>query len=151
MSDRQKKKMNVKTVLTESALPGTTQEFITVEQFRIGLRMIDTPGVPNMKQAQALVGSFRDLVKLLPSKEMTAFPMNVRSGTATWIGALARLDMISGDDKVLSFIVPQDVTIHRTNILNAENVFRKHAGSLLQPSLFNRQEFLDDETNEAEN
>ena len=83
---------------------------------------------------------------------MTTFPMNVRSGTATWIGALARLDMISGDDKVLSFIVPQDVTIHRTNILNAENVFRKHAGSLLQPSLFNRQEFLDEEeTNEAEN
>lgn len=70
--------------------------------------------------------------------------MNVRSGTASWIGALARLDMISGDDKVLSFIVPQDVTIHRTNILNAENVFRKHAGSLLQPSLFNRVDYLED-------
>jgi len=35
-------------ILTESALPGTTQEMITVEQFKIGLRVIDTPGIPNM-------------------------------------------------------------------------------------------------------
>lgn len=42
-------------VLTESALPGTTQEMITVEQFRIGLRVIDTPGIPNMQQVSAHV------------------------------------------------------------------------------------------------
>jgi len=35
-------------VLTESALPGTTQEMVTVEEFSIGLRVIDTPGIPNM-------------------------------------------------------------------------------------------------------
>ena len=35
-------------VLTESALPGTTQEMITVEALNIGLRVIDTPGIPNM-------------------------------------------------------------------------------------------------------
>ena len=35
-------------ILTESALPGTTQEMITVEQIKVGLRMIDTPGIPNM-------------------------------------------------------------------------------------------------------
>lgn len=35
-------------LLTESALPGTTQEMITVEQFTIGLRVIDCPGIPNV-------------------------------------------------------------------------------------------------------
>jgi ribosome biogenesis GTPase A len=40
-------------LLTESALPGTTQEMITVEQFSIGLRVIDTPGIPNMNQVSA--------------------------------------------------------------------------------------------------
>ena len=43
-----KKKRRETLVLTESALPGTTQEMITVEQLRIGFRIIDTPGIPNM-------------------------------------------------------------------------------------------------------
>ena len=51
--------------------------------------------------------------------------MNVKNGYAVWIGALARIDMISGDDKYLSFIAPQDVTIHRTPIYKADDVFIK--------------------------
>lgn len=35
-------------VLTESALPGTTLDLVTVEQFKIGYRVIDTPGIPNL-------------------------------------------------------------------------------------------------------
>jgi len=42
------KKSRESPLLTESALPGTTQEMITVEQFNIGFRVIDTPGIPNM-------------------------------------------------------------------------------------------------------
>ena len=37
---------------------------------------------------------------------MTTLPINVKSGYAVWLGALARLDMISGEDKHLTFIVP---------------------------------------------
>lgn len=35
-------------VLTESAAPGTTLEMVTVEEFKLGFRVIDTPGIPNM-------------------------------------------------------------------------------------------------------
>jgi len=35
-------------VLTESPAPGTTLDLITVEQFKLGFRVIDTPGIPNL-------------------------------------------------------------------------------------------------------
>jgi 30S ribosome assembly GTPase len=100
--------------LTESALPGTTQEMLTVEQFSLGLRIIDTPGIPNINQASARVNEFYDLKRLMPTGAMTSFSLNVKQGYSMWLGALARLDLLSGDDKYLTTIVPKDVTIHRT-------------------------------------
>ena len=110
-------------MLTESALPGTTQEMITVEQFNIGFRVIDTPGIPNMHQVSAHITNFKDLAKLMPTKEMSSFAMNVKSGYSVWMGGLARIDLINGDDKYLTFVAPHDVTIHRTPIQKAETVF----------------------------
>ena len=131
-----KRKNSEPLLLTESALPGTTQEMITVEQFNIGFRVIDTPGIPNMSQLSSKINSLRDLSKLMPSKEMSSFPMNVKSGYSVWMGALARLDFINGDDKHLTFVAPLDVTIHRTPIEKAEDIFLRQAGKLLMPALF---------------
>jgi 30S ribosome assembly GTPase len=36
------------TVLTESAAPGTTLEMISVDEVRLGYKILDTPGVPNL-------------------------------------------------------------------------------------------------------
>jgi ribosome biogenesis GTPase A len=48
MLSMQSHKKNKKAeVLTESHLSGTTQTMVTVEQFKIGFKVIDTPGVPN--------------------------------------------------------------------------------------------------------
>jgi hypothetical protein len=54
---------------------------------------------------------------------MTTYPFNVKQGYSLWLGALARLDFLSGDDKYLTVIVPKDVTIHRTPITRAGEVF----------------------------
>lgn len=43
-----KKRKHEPVQLTESALPGTTQEMITIDKFGIGFRVIDTPGIPNV-------------------------------------------------------------------------------------------------------
>ena len=109
-----------------------------MEQFNIGFRVVDTPGIPNMTQVSAKINHFKDLAKLLPQKEMTSFPVNVKSGYAVWLGALARLDFISGDDKYLTFVVPPDVTIHRTPIVRAEETFLRQADRLLKPSYIRR-------------
>lgn len=39
--------------LTESAVPGTTLDFISVEDLRLGYKFLDTPGVPNLTQVSA--------------------------------------------------------------------------------------------------
>ena len=35
-------------ILTESAVPGTTLEMVNVEDVRLGFKFLDTPGVPNL-------------------------------------------------------------------------------------------------------
>ena len=57
-----------------------------------------------------------------------------------WLGALARLDFLSGDDKFFTFFVPPHVTIHRTPIAKAASVYAAHAGTLLRPSYNNKPE-----------
>jgi len=120
-----KKDKKAQKILTESALSGTTQTMMTVEQFKIGFKVIDTPGIPNSNTVQAQVKTYFELGSLLPRRKMTSLSLNVKQGYCVWLGALARLDFVSGDDKHLTFICPTDVTIHRTPIERAQDVFMK--------------------------
>ena len=36
-------------ILTESPLPGTTLEFISVDDVKLGFKFFDTPGIPNLE------------------------------------------------------------------------------------------------------
>lgn len=65
---------------------------------------------------------------------MTTYSLNVHQGYSIWLGALVRIDLLSGDDKYLTMIVPKDVTIHRTPIGRATEIFVTQAGKLLKPS-----------------
>ena len=60
--------------------------------------------------------------------------MSVKQGYSVWLGALARIDVLSGSDKYFNFYVPQNVTIHRTPFERAEAVYRDRAGTLLRPT-----------------
>jgi hypothetical protein len=76
-----------------------------------------------MQQVSARVNQFYDLKRLLPTSSMTTYSMNVHQGYSLWLGALARLDLLSGEDKFLTTIVPKNVTIHRTPIGRATEMF----------------------------
>ena len=65
-------------ILTESPAAGTTLDMITVEQFSLGFRVIDTPGIPNMSQCSSFIQDFDDMTTVLPSKQMQSFSMNVK-------------------------------------------------------------------------
>jgi len=60
--------------------------------------------------------------------------MNVKQGYSVWLGALCRIDVLSGSDKYFTFFVPQNVTIHRTPFERAEDVYNDRAGTLLRPT-----------------
>jgi len=109
---------------------------MTVEQFKIGFRVLDTPGIPNVSQVSAKVKTQYDLGSLMARREMTILPMNIKQGYSIWLGALVRLDFVSGEDKYLTFFVPTDTTIHRTPIAKSIEVFTKQAGKLFKPTYF---------------
>jgi len=35
-------------VLTEAPAPGTTQDLVGIEEIKIGYKILDTPGIPNL-------------------------------------------------------------------------------------------------------
>ena len=70
----------------------------------------------------------------LPNKRISSYSVNVKSSYTLWVGALARIDFLSGTDKYFTFFIPPHVTIHRTPILKADSVYEKHAGVLLRPA-----------------
>ncbi len=71
---------------------------------------------------------------MLPNKQINSYPVNVKQGYSVWLGALARVDLLSGEDKFFTFLVSPHVTIHRTPISKAHDVYMKHAGTLLRPT-----------------
>jgi ribosome biogenesis GTPase A len=73
--DTARQKFNI---LTESPAPGTTLNLTTVEQFKIGYRVIDTPGIPNLNQVSAHIKDYEDLLTVVPSKGLQAFAMNIK-------------------------------------------------------------------------
>lgn len=130
-------------ILTESPAPGTTLDFVTVEEFKLGFRVIDTPGIPNMNQVSAHVSDYEDMLTVLPSKRVQSFSMNIRQGYSVWLGGLCRLDVLSGADKYYTFYVPQNVTIHRTPFDRAEQVYLDRAGTLLRPTYDEKPESIE--------
>jgi 30S ribosome assembly GTPase len=58
----------------------------------------------------------------------------LNSGTSVWIGGLARLDFLSGEDMNFSFNFQPDVTLHFSGLLKAEQTYNTHAGTLLRPT-----------------
>lgn len=73
-------------------------------------------------------------MSVLPNKQMSSLPLNIKNSYSVWMGALARVDFLSGEDKFFTFVMPAHVTIHRTPLEKAESVYAKHAGTLLRPT-----------------
>lgn len=75
-------------------------------------------------------------------KKIKPYSVNVKQGYSMWLGALARIDMLNGEDKFFTFFLSHDVTFHKTFLLNAERIFENHAGNLLRPVISEKLEDL---------
>ena len=58
----------------------------------------------------------------------------MHSSYTLWLGALARVDLLSGTDKFFTLHGSYHLTLHRTPTEKAEDVYRRQAGQLLRPS-----------------
>jgi len=121
--------------LTTSPLPGTTIGITKIESMRMGVKLFDTPGIPNKNSMSFFLDHYSDIIASTICKKITPFTCSIKQGYSIWLGAIARVDFLNGDDKYLSFFLSQNVTIHRTPLLNAEDLFNKNAGTLLRPAI----------------
>ena len=92
-------------LLTASPLPGTTMDFIEVKDLKYGLKIYDTPGIPNKSQTLSYIDDYQDLVQSINNKKIKPVSLNVKSGYSIWLGALARLDFLNGERKQFTNLI----------------------------------------------
>lgn len=122
-------------LLTESPVPGTTLDFVKIDAVKkVGFKVFDTPGIPSTTTVYSRIQDYSDMASVLSAKRWVPRRFGIHQGYTLWLGALARIDFLSGTDKFLSVHVSPIVTIHRTPTWRAEEVFKEHAGKMLRPS-----------------
>lgn len=79
--------------------------------------------------------NYIDIISSTVTNKIIPYSINLKQGYTIWLGALAKIDFMNGDDKYFSFFLSHNVTIHKTPMLNSDDVFAKHAGTLLRPCI----------------
>ncbi len=116
--------------ITTFHAPGTTQGFIPIP-FDESL-LYDTPGLFKANHLNGML-SFEAQKAVQPATEVKPVVYQLEVNQTVFIGALARLDFIRGLPSSFIFYVSRDITLHRTKMINADQFYDKHAGTLLTP------------------
>ncbi len=118
-------------VITTSHFPGTTLDIIEIP-LSDGKALIDTPGIINHHQMAHFVDK-RDLKYITPKKEIKPKIYQLNEGQALFFGGLARFDYITGGRRSFTCYISNELTIHRTKIDKADELYQNHVGELLAP------------------
>ncbi|MFC4760936.1 ribosome biogenesis GTPase YqeH [Fructobacillus durionis] len=129
-----KSKTGVQELITTSRFPGTTLDQIAIP-LDDGHSLIDTPGIIKADQYAHQV-SDKDLKYVLPKNEIKARTYQLNDEQTIFIGGLARFDLVSGlkDSKTsATFYFENNLNLHRTKMVGADDFYEKHQGGLLAP------------------
>ncbi|HLQ40173.1 MAG TPA: ribosome biogenesis GTPase YqeH [Tetragenococcus sp.] len=121
----------IKDLITTSRFPGTTLDKIEIP-LEDGQYLIDTPGIIHDYQMAHFLGE-RDLNIIAPQKEIKPKVYQLAAGQTLFLGGLARFDYIKGEKSSFTVYVSNDLLIHRTKTIKADEFYQKHSGELLQP------------------
>lgn len=121
----------IKELITTSRFPGTTLDKIEIP-LDDGHFLIDTPGIIHRHQMAHYLGK-KDLKIIAPHKEIKPKVYQLQAEQTLFLGGLARFDFIQGEKSSFIAYVANDVEIHRTKLVKADEFYDKHVGGLLQP------------------
>lgn len=116
-----------------SVLPGTTLRPIAMKFQQTNIKLIDMPGllVPG-SIAEKL--TLEDLKEIMPQKRGSVrLTFHMDEGRSLLLGALARLDFVSGRPYQFTVFVSENVKLHRTRIEKASRICQEWAGDKLKP------------------
>lgn len=125
-------------VITTSHFPGTTLDIIEIP-LEDGKSLIDTPGIINHHQMAHFIDK-RDLKYITPKKEIKPKVYQLNEGQTLFLGGLARFDHVSGGRRSFVCYLSNELSIHRTKIEKADELYQNHVGEMLTPP---RKEQLD--------
>lgn len=126
-----KQSTGMEQVITTSYFPGTTLGFIEVPLDEQAY-LIDTPGIVNKQQIVHYVSN-KDLKIITPKKEVKARVYQLNSNQSLFFGGLARVDFIKGDKTSFICYFSNELSIHRTKLEKADDLYVNHLGEMLTP------------------
>ncbi|MCU9613951.1 ribosome biogenesis GTPase YqeH [Caldibacillus lycopersici] len=118
-------------VITTSHFPGTTLDMIEIP-LDDGKAIIDTPGIINHHQMAHFVNK-KDLKIITPKKEIKPKVYQLNEQQTLFFGGLARFDYIKGGRRSFVCYLSNELSIHRTKLEKADDLYENHKGELLQP------------------
>ncbi|TCS83787.1 ribosome biogenesis GTPase YqeH [Tepidibacillus fermentans] len=117
--------------LTTSRYPGTTLNVVRIP-FIDGTDMIDTPGIVNHKRFSEWVDP-KSLKAIIPNKTVKPKVYQLKGDQTLFWGGLARIDQVGETKNNFVCYLANAIPIHRTKRVNADEIYQKHLGELLQP------------------
>lgn len=111
-------------LITVSEFPGTTLNLIEIPLDDHSL-LYDTPGIVNENQMTHMI-SPKDIKKVIPQSELRPMVYQLNPQQTLYIGALARLDYIQGEQSSFVTYFSKNLKIHRTKIEKANDLYNRH-------------------------
>ncbi|MBM7691841.1 ribosome biogenesis GTPase YqeH [Peribacillus deserti] len=118
-------------IITTSHFPGTTLDIIEIP-LDDGKNLTDTPGIINHHQMAHHIDK-RDLKYITPKKEIKSRVYQLNEEQTLFFGGLARFDYLSGGRRAFTCYLSNELDIHRTKLVKADDLYKNHAGELLTP------------------
>lgn len=118
--------------LTTSRYPGTTLSTVEMKIPNYHHSIIDTPGVMTTSRLTDRL-SPASLKIITPEKVIHPRIYQLRNGQTLFVGGLVRFDFVAGEPQSFVCYFANQLTMHRTKLENADELYKKHAGELLQP------------------
>lgn len=126
--------------LTVSYAPNTTLSFIGFPM-NDGTTIYDTPGVLNRHQYLRYLTK-KSLKLVVPQKEIKAIVYQLECDQTLFIGGLARFDFLSGANggrNNVTLYFSNNLSIHRTKLENADNLYNTKLYTLLTPPFSSKE------------
>lgn len=117
--------------LTVSRYPGTTLDMVHIP-LDDGRAIIDTPGIVYPSRYSELVAP-SDLAVLMPEKTLKPAVYQLNEGQTLFFGGFGRFDFIQGERQSFTCFISGRLSIHRTKLERADELFASHAGEMLAP------------------
>ena len=125
------KYLDDKKLITTSDQFQTTMDFIKV-YIDDDNYIIDTPGLINYRSFGAYL-DYESMKVLTPKTYLKPKTFQLHPDQTLFMGGLASMEFIKGDKINISFYTSNDLYIHRTKTINADNIYETQKLKLLVP------------------